>query len=91
MSDPEQGARSAGLEVLISADCAACAEALEVVAQLRISHPRVPVRLTDVDESGWRAPPGFVGTPMYLLDGRILSLGNPSPAQLRAAFAQGGP
>lgn len=76
--------------MLISADCAACAEALEVVAQFRASHPQVPVRLTDVDESGWRAPPGFVGTPMYLLGGRILSLGNPSPEDLRAAFPQGG-
>lgn len=83
--------RSGELEVLVSADCAACVEALEVVAQLRISHPQVAVRLTDVDEPGWQAPLGFVGTPMYLVEGRILSLGNPSPGDLRAALALGGP
>ena len=80
-----------GLEVLVSVNCIGCAQALALVEQFRTSHPQVPVRITDVDQPGWGAPAGFVGTPMYLTGGRILWLGNPSAEDLSDAFPQGGP
>jgi hypothetical protein len=93
MTIPTGGAPTgtAGLEVLVSAGCRSCDQALQLVETFRDTHPHVPVRVTDVDEPGWVPPPGFVGTPMFLADGRILFLGNPSPAALRAAFPPGGP
>jgi hypothetical protein len=74
------------LEVLVSASCASCWHSLTLLAQLAASHPEVRVRVTDVDEPGWVSPPGFVGTPMFLAGGRVLSLGNPTVEALRAVF-----
>jgi hypothetical protein len=79
------------LEVLVAANCGNCGHALTLVRQLHSTHPHVAVKVTDVDEPGWTAPPGFVGTPMFLAAGRILSLGNPTPETLRAEFSSGAP
>jgi hypothetical protein len=89
--DERTRSATAGLEVLVSAGCTNCARALHLVEAFRRSHPHVEVRVTDVDEPGWIPPPRFLGTPMYLAEGRILFLGNPSPEALRAAFPPGGP
>ena len=77
------------LEVLVSAGCGSCGHALTLVRQLQTTHPHLAVTVTDVDQPGWSAPPGFVGTPTFLAGGRILSLGNPTPETLRAAFTTG--
>jgi hypothetical protein len=78
------------LEVLVSAGCSGCGRALAVVEELHSTHPHVRVRVTDVDEPGWVPPPGFVGTPMFLVGGQVLSLGNPTSEVLWAAFGQEG-
>ena len=76
------------LEVLVSASCGSCWHTLTLVQQLHSTHPHVRVKVTDVDEPGWVPPPGFIGTPMFLAGGQILSLGNPTADALRAAFGQ---
>lgn len=76
------------LEVLVSAGCSSCWHTVALVQQLHATHPHLRVRVTDVDEPGWVAPPGFVGTPMFLAGGRVLSLGNPTVEALRAVFGQ---
>jgi hypothetical protein len=76
------------LEVLLSGGCASCEHSLTVLGQLAVTHPHVRVRVTDIDEPGWVAPPGFVGTPMFLTGGRVVSLGNPTVQALRAMFGQ---
>lgn len=84
----EAGRTDWDLEVLVSASCGICWHTLTVVQALQSSHPQVRVKVTDVDEPGWVPPPGFVGTPMFLADGQILSLGNPSADALRAALGR---
>ncbi len=74
--------------MLVSATCDSCAHSLSLVEGLRTSHPHLRVTITDVDEPGWMPPPGFVGTPMFLARGRIMSLGNPTAEALRATFDQ---
>jgi hypothetical protein len=74
------------LEVLVSAGCASCAHAIRLAQQVRTTHPHLLVRVVDVDEPGWVPPPGFVGTPMFVVAGRVLSLGNPSVEALHAAL-----
>ncbi len=88
MTNEGTGSVSTDLEVLVSATCDSCAHSLLLVARLQASHPRLRVTITDVDELGWVPPPGFVGTPMFLARGRILSLGNPTEEALRATFDQ---
>ena len=82
------GLADTDLEVLVSATCDSCAHSLSLVDGLHASHPHLRVTITDVDEPGWVPPPGFVGTPMFLARGRIMSLGNPTAEELRATFDQ---
>lgn len=76
------------LRVYVTGACAGCIPARALVADLRRSRPRAAVEVVDLD----RLPPGhvpparLVGTPTYVLDGRVRWLGNPSPGELLAAW-----
>ena len=79
------------MRVYVAAACAGCIRARELVADLRRSRPRAAVEVVDLNRpSGGHAPPaGLVGTPTYVLDGRVRWLGNPSAGELLAAWDQG--
>lgn len=77
------------LTVLISTACGTCLTSLAIARAFSLERPDVPVRVQDVDVPGWQAPAGYVGTPMFLADDRVLSYGNPTREQLAAAFPRG--
>jgi len=66
------------LRVVVSAGCATCLRAAELVEALRGLRPWQPVEVLDLDAPGARRPDGVVGTPTFLLGDRIISLGNPT-------------
>lgn len=88
MTEQGTGLEDWDLEVLVSAACDSCTHSLSLVAGLNASHPHLRVTITDVDQPGWVPPPGFVGTPMFLARGSILSLGNPTAETLSETFDQ---
>jgi hypothetical protein len=75
------------LQVYVSAACRSCLRARELVILLRRLRSGAAVQLIDLDRvpSGIR-PAGLVGTPTYVLGGRVRWLGNPSAEELLAAW-----
>jgi hypothetical protein len=78
------------LQVLISPTCAGCARARTLASEIAERRPDLLVEVIDVDAPGWQPPAVFSGTPMYLLDGEVVSYGNPRLADLEAAVARSG-
>ncbi|SNS00853.1 hypothetical protein [Blastococcus mobilis] len=75
------------LRVYVSAVCSSCLRARELVAHLRRLRPAAAVELIDVDRAAPGArPAGLVGTPTYMLGGRVRWLGNPPAEELLAAW-----
>lgn len=70
------------IAIYIAQHCRNCAYAYEVAAEIRRQFPQAQVRLIDMANSGEPIPEAVFATPTYLLNGRVWSLGNPSPAQV---------
>jgi len=75
------------LEIYVASHCDNCEESLRI-AELARDIDGIDVAIIDLDHSDQPAPRHVVAVPTYLLDGRIVSLGNPYRdeflAQLRA-------
>ena len=54
-----------------------------------VACPNVDVRLIDLGAPGVVRAPAVFAVPTYLLDGEVVSLGNPDPAVLLARLASG--
>ncbi|MAG35685.1 MAG: hypothetical protein CL878_05495 [Dehalococcoidia bacterium] len=65
------------LAVVVDADCPQCGEARRLAAVARRCYPELTVRLVDLSVTPEACPPEAFAVPTYLLDGRVLSLGNP--------------
>ncbi len=68
--------------VLVTSDCPACARVPEVLAEVRRLSPGVEVTIVDIAAAHLPDGVPFVGTPTYLIEDRIVSLGNPDPQDL---------
>ena len=72
------------LEVYVSRHCANCGEAVRLAEEVAARFPGVVVRVIDLDRAAAPPPEGVVAVPTYLLDGCVVSLGNPYPEELFA-------
>ena len=68
------------LEVFVTADCAGSAAARRIAADLARAAPDLAVQVIDVHAESARVPAAVVAVPTYVVDGRLIHLGNPSPA-----------
>jgi glutaredoxin len=68
------------LDVYITEECWACAEARRIVADLSPQFPEVDIELRDLSDE--RKPSSVFATPTYILDGRMIFLGNPTRHEL---------
>jgi Thioredoxin domain len=79
------------LEIYITDQCANCQEAV-VIAEVARSIAGLEVRVVNLDAPGQHVPPQVFATPTYVLDGLVVSLGNPERvaflARLRAELEQ---
>ena len=74
------------LEILVTPHCFGCARARTLAATIAAHEPALDVRVVDLSEPGVQVPPGLVAVPSYVLNGRILFIGNPTQAALTAAL-----
>jgi hypothetical protein len=74
------------LQVYIAAHCIPCDYALEVAACIERDYPQVDVRIIDIEQAE-SLPESVFATPIYLLNGRVWSLGNPSAEKIQQSFA----
>ena len=69
------------LQVYVKEDCWTCAESRRIVAEIAPQFPQISVELVDMETPN--RPQDVYAVPTYVLDGRIISLGNPYRDELR--------
>ncbi len=66
------------LEIYVAPNCFGCETARDLARVVRaLGRPDLEVRLLDLSEPGAVRPPAVFAVPTYVLDGRVISLGNP--------------
>ena len=77
-------------DVYVSTACANCAESRRLAAEVVVRFPRVRVHVVDLDQSADNPslPDGVVAVPTYVLDGQVVSFGNPYPEDLFALLSE---
>ena len=86
--DHSQALRQHQVDIYVSQYCANCAYAAEIALLIQRDFPAVAVRLIDLANLQEAAPDNVFATPTYLLDGRLWSLGNPSPQQVHELLSK---
>lgn len=76
----------ATLTVCVATHCAGCAEARRLAELVRARYTGLEVEIVDLDARPASRPPNVFAVPSYLLDGRLVSLGNPRVEDLIAVL-----
>ncbi len=74
------------LDVYVADGCWSCEESLQIAADVRAHYPHI--RVAVIDAAGDNIPQEIFATPTWMLDGRVISLGNPSRQELYKRFDQ---
>ncbi len=81
MEPDEMPERAVRLEIVIAKEYPGCAEARAIAQEIQACFPALKVEVIELN--GTRPVPSqVVATPTYLLNGRVVSLGNPRRAWL---------
>jgi hypothetical protein len=70
------------LKIFVTEHCPGCSEAQRIAARVARDFPHLDVEIIDLNAPEVSVPEVVFATPTYMLDNRIVSLGNPSPAQV---------
>lgn len=70
------------LKIFVTTHCPGCAEAQATATRIKQDYPHLPVELIDLDDPQAHIPEAVFATPTYMLNDRVVSLGNPSPAEI---------
>ncbi len=77
------------LKIFVSENCHGCDEALSVAAKIEQKHSKfLDVEIIDITDARAVVPEAVFATPTFMLNGRIVSLGNPSPKDITQWVAQ---
>lgn len=79
------------LDIYVTDQCTNCGEALLMAGRAR-TIAGLRVAIINLDQPGSSIPPHVVAVPTYMLDGKVVSLGNPEREEflsmLRTALQQ---
>ena len=75
------------LEIYVQDGCFGCQRSFELAERARGAFPEMQVEVIDMLSPDGIYRRQVAATPTYILDGEIISLGNPSPAELEAMLA----
>ncbi len=79
------------LEIYVAPGCIASETARDLAGTIRTAdRPGLEVRLVDLGEPDTVLPSAVFAVPTYLLDGRVISLGNPDESWLLARLGVAG-
>jgi hypothetical protein len=70
------------LRIFVKEDCSGCDEAQQIATWVEQDFPHLSVELVDIGNPQAVVPESVFATPTYMLNSRIVSLGNPSPAEV---------
>jgi alkyl hydroperoxide reductase subunit AhpF len=90
ISERPRHRRAPRLEVYVSSECLNCEESVRLASEVASRFPGVQVRVVDLDRlpDHELLPEAVVAVPTYLLDGRVISLGNPYLEELFARLSE---
>jgi predicted thioredoxin/glutaredoxin len=74
--------------IYLAQHCQTSTYAYQVAEEIRQAFPHVQVRLVDLEQTTEPIPEAVFATPTYLLDGRLWSLGNPAPEQVKETLSR---
>lgn len=72
------------LHVYIADDCWSCRETRRILADVAVQFPDIQVELRDLSQE---KPDDVFAVPTYVLNGRVISLGNPTRKELHQKLA----
>ncbi len=72
------------LDVYVETGCRFCERAMEIAQEMGDAYPRMSVRVIDVAEAS--AISDVFAVPTFVLDDKVISIGNPDPSDLRRAI-----
>lgn len=75
------------LEIYVGRHCMNCEEALTIAEQAQTIEG-IEVVVVDLDQPGQSVPPNVIAVPTYMLDGKVVSLGNPACEPFLAQLRQ---
>ena len=76
------------LDVYVTSGCSSCRRAREIAASLLGVYPELLVQVVEAEGAPEGSlPESVVAVPAYVLDGSLISLGNPNPVTLREQLA----
>jgi hypothetical protein len=78
------------LEVYVGGHCPNHGDALRLADEAVARFPGIAVRVIDLELAESPPPEGIVAVPTYVLDGRVIALGNPCPDELFARVREAG-
>jgi len=78
------------LQVFVTTGCEACDRARVLAERAAHEFEDIAVDVIDIDERPEQIPPSVFAVPSYLLNGAVISLGNPSWERLSSALSAGG-
>lgn len=71
------------LKIFVADDCHSCVEARAIASRIEQDYPdQLTVEVVDVADNHTVIPDAIFATPTYMLNGRIVSLGNPKPDEI---------
>ncbi|MGE0538879.1 MAG: hypothetical protein AB7R89_01705 [Dehalococcoidia bacterium] len=77
------------LQVFVENGCSGCRRAIALAEQVRGRFPTVRVEIVNLSEQHIEPPEAVFAVPTFLLDGEVLSLGNPRPVELMRKLGAG--
>ncbi len=73
----DDGTGAHHLSLYISSECFSCQESILMMADVERSFPQLRTEIVNLDDAQAEKPDSVFAVPTYVLDGQILSLGNP--------------
>jgi len=67
------------LKIFVAETCPGCVEALDTAARIKQNYPNIVVQVVNMDSPTATIPEEVFATPTYMLNNRVVSLGNPGP------------
>jgi hypothetical protein len=76
------------LVIYVEEGCFGCARARQIAGEIGRRHDSIDVSILDLSEVS-TLPEEVIAVPAYVLDGRLVSLGNPYLSEITALIEQG--
>ena len=74
------------LQVYVEAGCPGLEWAEQLLEVVRCQFPGLSIEVVDLQDASADVPPFVFASPTYVLNGKVISLGNPTLTQMQAAI-----